>query len=104
MYSPFIALAAFIKPYMLQISLILVTCSLVVLDSYIHHKIKRMIRGLAFIFRVAVYVLMFTFVYGLLITYLSPLLARWLYSLSEGLLLLSLLFSFVLLGVLIERK
>lgn len=97
-------ISTFIKPYVMHISIVLVTCSLVVVDSYIHNRIKRVIRGLNFIFRVAIYVLLFTFAYGFVITFLSPQLAKMLYSFSPSVLILFLLFCFVTLGVLIERK
>jgi len=104
MQSLMLNFSALIKPYVMQISIILVTCSLVVVDSYIHSKLKRLIKGLNFVFRIGIYVLLFTFVYGFMITFISPSLAKLLYSLSPGILLLFLIFSFTLLGILIERK
>ncbi|MDH5360337.1 MAG: DUF3392 domain-containing protein [Gammaproteobacteria bacterium] len=104
MQSFLINIATFIKPYVMQVSIILVTCSLVVVDTYIHGRIKRAIRGLNFIFRIAIYVLLFTFVYGFMITFLSPPLAKFLFTLSPGMLISFLFFSFILLGIFIERK
>lgn len=104
MQSLMLDIFVFLKPYVMQISIILVTCSLVVLDRYLHNKIKREIRRLNFVFRVAIYVLLFTFVYGFMITFISPLLAKVLLSLSPAVLILFLLFSFITLGILIERK
>lgn len=104
MQSLMLDIFVFLKPYVMQISIILVTCSLVVLDRYLRNKIKREIRRLNFVFRVAIYVLLFTFVYGFMITFISPLLAKVLLSLSPAVLILFLLFSFITLGILIERK
>ena len=104
MQSLLLNISTLIKPYVMQISIILVTCSLVVVDSYIHNRIKRVIRGLNFVLRVAIYVMLFTFVYGFLITFVSPILAKMLFSLSPSFLILFLLFCFITLGILIERK
>lgn len=104
MQSLMLNIAMYIKPYMMQVSIIMVTCSLVVVDSYIHNRIKRAIRGLNFVFRISIYVLLFAFVYGFMITFLSPMLAKLLYSFSPVVLISFLLVGFIFLGVMIERK
>lgn len=104
MHGLFAVLASYIKPYIFQISFVIVTCALVVAEAYLHGSVKRLIRKYHFVIRVTIYVIMFAFVYSLLVTFLGPRVARVLYTLSDGMLLVSLTVIFVVLGVLIERK
>jgi hypothetical protein len=104
MHGVFATLASYIKPYILQVSFVVVTCGLVVAETYMHTAVKRLIRNYHFIIRVAIYVFMFAFVYGFLVTYLGPLLARMFVSFSDELLIGTLVVIFVLFGILIERK
>lgn len=97
-------LASYIKPHIMQVAFVVVTCGLVVLETYIHATVKRLIHRYHFVLRVAIYVGMFAFVYGLLVTYLSPRLAHMLVAFSDGLLIASLIGVFILFGYLIERK
>jgi hypothetical protein len=97
-------LASYIKPYIVHVAFVMVTCGLVVLETYIHATVKRVIRPYHFVLRVAIYVFMFAFVYGFLVTYFGPRLARILMSLSDGVLLSTLIAVFVVFGYLIERK
>lgn len=104
MHEIFATLASYIRPQILHVSIVVVTCALVVLESYIHGIVKGMIRSYHFVVRVAVYVVMFAFVYGFLVTYLSPRLAIGLNHLNSEMLVITLLVVFVIFGIMIERK
>jgi len=104
MHEIFSSIASYIRPHIIQVSFVMVTCGLVVAESYMHSMVKRTIRNYHFIIRVAIYVFMFAFVYGFLVAFLGPRLARGLVTLGDGALLATLSLVFIAFGVLIERK
>jgi len=104
MHEIFSSIASYIRPHIFQVSFVVVTCGLVVAESYMHSLVKGLIRNYHFIIRVAIYVFMFAFVYGFLVTFLGPRIGRGLATLSDGALLATLSIVFVVFGILIERK
>ncbi|MBD3671653.1 MAG: DUF3392 family protein [Gammaproteobacteria bacterium] len=97
-------IAGHIRSNLMQVSIIVVTCSLVVFDSYIRASMKRMVRGYHFVIRVLAYIFLFAVLYGFIVTYLSPVLARTLVGLAPASLVMTIAFLFIVLGYLIERR
>ncbi len=91
--------AQFMRPYLSEIAIALVACSLVMAGGEINRHLRAVLRGHNFIVRTLVFVLLNAFGYGLVIVHLSPQLAKMLASLSSSWLVGVVLSTFVLIGL-----
>ncbi|MBM6552182.1 DUF3392 domain-containing protein [Marinomonas ostreistagni] len=93
-----------LRPHLNEISLAFVATFLVIFGDHVNGTLKRAVSSWIFIARVAAFVLMCTFGYGLLTLWGQPLVLWCLTHLDSTWRPIVVLFSFGLLGVLAERK
>ena len=91
-------------PYLHEISTALVTCFLVVMGNDINRNLRKRIKGLPFLVRTSVFVLLTAFGYGMMVVLVSPFLAGQMARLPAQWLIPVLVSSFIVLGMLAERN
>jgi uncharacterized membrane protein len=94
----------FIAPYIRDISLALITCTLVILGGDINRFIRQLLRNQHFVIRTFAFILLNAFGYGLLIVNASPYLARTLMRLESGMMFAVVIFSFVVIGLWAQKN
>ncbi|MCG8603429.1 DUF3392 domain-containing protein [bacterium] len=104
MNDTFLSLSNWMRPYVYQISLALVTTLAVIYSSSINRSIRRQIRGLHFFMRTLIFVFVCTFGYGAAIVFVTPHISDMLRSLDRNWLAPIVVLSFLLLGVLGEKN
>lgn len=93
-----------IVPYISQISVAFIACSLVILGGDINRLLRKLLSGQHFIIRTLAFIALNAFGYGLLIVKASPLLSGWLHSLDKGVLFTAVLSSFIVVGMWAQRN
>ncbi|MBJ7552589.1 DUF3392 domain-containing protein [Marinomonas ostreistagni] len=96
--------ARMMQPYLSDIALALVATSLVVLGDWLNRTLKRSVASWWFIARIAAFVLMCTFGYGLLTLWGQPIIYRVLSMTDPVWRPALILVCFCVLGVIAERK
>jgi hypothetical protein len=94
----------FIAPYIRDISLALIACTLVLLGGDINRFIRQLLRNQHFVIRTFAFILINAFGYGLLIVNASPYLARTLMRLENGMMFVVVIFSFVVIGLWAQKN
>lgn len=97
-------LTTHLRPYTSQLAMMVVATLLVLYGDRINRAVKRHVSHYHFILRTLVFVLLCAFGYGLLLTWLTPLLANALYKIPSLYLGISMVGIVLGLGVLAERK
>jgi len=98
------ALADVIHPYLRQTSLAIVASLLFIYGEDINGLIKKEIQSYHFLVRLAIFMLICAFGYGMLTIFLTMLVAKFLASLDAVYLIPVLLGFFFIVGILAERK
>lgn len=98
------SLAAYISPHLNDISLAFVATLLVIFGDHVNGTLKRAVSNWIFIARVAAFVLLCTFGYGLLTLWGQPLVYWLITQLDFAARPIVILLSFAALGVYAERK
>lgn len=93
-----------IVPYISQISVAFIACSLVILGGDINRFLRRILSGQHFIIRTLVFIALNAFGYGLLIVKASPFLSGWLHSIDRGSLFVAVLSSFTVIGMWAQKN
>lgn len=96
-------LAAYVRPHIDDIALALVATLLVIFGDTINDLLRHAVRKQPVWLRVSAFIGLCTFGYGALSVWLTPILERYLHSLSAGVLLGGVAGAFILVGVLAER-
>ncbi|CUS49222.1 MAG: Protein of unknown function (DUF3392) [Idiomarinaceae bacterium HL-53] len=97
-------LTRLVEPYLSTVGMMVVATLLVLYGDNINKTIKRQINHYHFLLRTLLFILVCAFGYGLLLTWLAPLLSQFLGQIPRLYLGISVLGIVVLLGVLAERK
>lgn len=97
-----LTLANWVRPHISDIALALVATILVIFGGTINDIVRRLLRGRGFWLRVMVFIILCAFGYGFLSVWLTPIVAQFLWSLSAGWLLITVVGSFVGLGMLAQ--
>lgn len=104
MFDVFAPLGKHIIPYTPEISIAFIACLLVVLGSDINRFMRKLLIGQHFIVRTIAFIALNAFGYGLLIVKASPILAQWLKTMESGLLIVSIVSSFILIGMWAQKN
>jgi hypothetical protein len=96
--------AQLLRPYLSEIAISLVACTLVIAGNDINRFVRGVLRGHNFVLRTLAFVLINAFGYGLLIVHLSPFLARQLATLNSNWLVCVVCGSFLVIGVWAQRN
>ena len=91
-------------PYIPEISISLVACLLVILGGEINRLLRKLIGGQHFIVRTMAFILLNAFGYGIVIVKLSPYLSAKLTTLDSGTLFVSVLVSFIIIGIWAQKN
>ncbi|TDO95932.1 DUF3392 domain-containing protein [Marinomonas balearica] len=96
--------ARFMQPHLNDIALAFVATCLVIYGDRINRTVKRAVSSWVFLARISAFILMCTFGYGLLTLWVQPLVLWGLTHINVTYRPLTIVISFVILGVLAERK
>ena len=99
-----LSMSGFVRPYIFQISTMIIATLLVLYGDNINRALKRQISHYHFLIRTLIFILVCAFGYGLLLTWLVPVIANLLASISGLYLGVVTLGILVALGLLAERK
>lgn len=99
-----IHLSMHVRPYIQQVAMMVVATLLVLYGNNINNTVKRHISHYNFVVRTLIFVLVCAFGYGLLLTWLTPLLADLLRRIPSMYLGIAVVGVVLGLGVLAERK
>lgn len=99
-----LSMSGFVRPYIFEISTMVIATLLVLYGDNINRAVKRQISHYHFIVRTFIFILLCAFGYGLLLTWLVPLIARLLHSVPSLYLGVVTIGILIALGVLAERK
>ncbi|MDV7104300.1 DUF3392 domain-containing protein [Vibrio sp. TH_r3] len=100
-FSP---LGSYLIPYVAEISVAFIACMLVILGGDINHFTRRKMVRQHFIVRTLAFILLNAFGYGLIIIKVSPYLARWLKTLDSGILFISVIICFIVIGMWAQKN
>lgn len=103
-YDLNLQLARHMNLHLSDIALAIVATCLVIYGNNLNNYIKRAVSSWVFVARIAIFILMCTFGYGLLTIWLQPLLEVLLKHITLPYLPISIATVFCVLGVLAERK
>jgi len=99
-----VTLGQWLAPYLYNISLLLVVCLISLYANDIIKITKRFVARRHFIIRIACFVLITGFGFGLMVVFVTPLLSQLLMMLGIKWLALSVLTAFIVLGVIADKK
>ncbi|RTE87046.1 MULTISPECIES: DUF3392 family protein [Gammaproteobacteria] len=99
-----LSMSGFVRPYIFQISTMIIATLLVLYGDNINRALKRQISHYHFLIRTLIFILVCAFGYGLLLTWLVPVIANLLASISGLYLGVVTLGILIALGLLAERK
>ncbi|KAE8435863.1 DUF3392 domain-containing protein [Vibrio cholerae] len=91
-------------PYLSEISIALVACTLVMLGGEINAFLRRALRNQHFLVRTLAFIFINAFGYGLIIVKASPYVARTLAQLESGMMLTLIVSCFVVIGLWAQRN
>ncbi|HFG2159167.1 TPA: DUF3392 domain-containing protein [Vibrio cholerae] len=91
-------------PYLSEISIALVACTLVMLGGEINAFLRRALRNQHFLVRTLAFIFINAFGYGLIIIKASPYVARTLAQLESGMMLTLIVSCFVVIGLWAQRN
>ncbi|MCC5856337.1 MAG: DUF3392 domain-containing protein [Idiomarina sp.] len=97
-------LSMHVRPYLSHVGMMVVATLLVLYGSSINRAVRRQVGHYNFFFRTLVFVLLCAFGYGLLLTWLTPLLVAQLRAIPNQYLGLVVVAIVIGLGMLVERK
>ena len=100
----FIDFSQWLYPWLGEIALAIMATVLVIYGETINRMVKRQTSGMHFFFRTLVFILLCAFGYGALLVFVTPLLGKWLASVSMVYLGPLVLGIFITLGILAEKK
>ncbi|UGA56215.1 DUF3392 domain-containing protein [Vibrio sp. VB16] len=104
MFDIFAPVGRHIVPYIPEISIAFIACMLVILGGDINRLLRKVMVRQHFVVRTFAFVLLNAFGYGLLIVKASPYLSLWLKTLNTGLLLVSIVSCFIVIGIWAQRQ
>lgn len=93
-----------LRPYIYQVAMMVVATLLVLYGNNINNAVKRQISHYNFVVRTLIFILLCAFGYGLLLSWLTPLLADTLRRLPNMYLGVTMISIVLGLGILAERK
>jgi hypothetical protein len=91
-------------PWLWEIAMAIMATLLVIYGESINRIVKRQISGLHFLIRTLIFILLCAFGYGALLIFVTPLLSKWLASVSMIYLGPLILGIFISLGLIAEKK
>jgi hypothetical protein len=104
MFDLFAPAGRYLVPYLTEVSTAMIACLLVVAGGEINRLMRNGLRNHNFILRTLVFVLINAFGYGLIIIKATPYLARTLRSIDNGMMFITVLVSFILIGLWAQRN
>lgn len=87
------------KPWLSEISLTIVACSLIVFGSDINHFMRRLLSGRNVFIRTCAFILLNSFGYGLLLIKVSPWLTHQLSTFPSQWMFISVITTFIVIGL-----
>jgi len=101
--QPILWLAELMRPHNKEIALAMVATLLVIFGDVINGALRRLVRKQAIWLRIGAFIALCAFGYGALSVWLTPLLASFLLNLSSFVYVMTVVFSFLCVGILAER-
>lgn len=99
-----IKVSLWLLPHLNVVCIAKLSTLLVIYGDSIHKYIKSNIRAMNFMLRVIIFVMVCTFAYGGLLAFVAPLLAQFMAKIPLLYLSPSILFGFIIIGALAERR
>lgn len=99
-----IRFSQWLYPWLGEIAMAIMATLLVIYGDTINRMVKRQVSGMHFIFRTLVFILLCAFGYGAIVVFLTPMMAKWLASVSMMYLGPLVLAIFITLGIVAEKK
>jgi hypothetical protein len=87
------------KPWLGEISLTIVACSLIIFGSDINHFLRRLLSGKNIFIRTSAFILVNSFGYGLLLIKVSPWLTQQLSAMPSQWMFVSVITTFIVIGL-----
>lgn len=94
----------YISSYNVEVSIAFIACFLVITGNDINRILRKVMRGQHFIVRTCAFILLNAFGYGLIIVKASPFLANWMNSLEAGILCITVISGFVVIGAWAQKN
>ena len=91
-------------PWLAEVSTAIIACCLVVFGADINRFLRRYFAGRSFLLRTLIFVIVNAFGYGLIIIYLSPLLAQYMAKIPPHWLFVLLITIFIAIGSWAQRN
>ncbi|NRA23019.1 MAG: DUF3392 family protein [Oleispira sp.] len=101
--QPIIWLAGVMRPHNTEIALAMVATLLVIFGDLINGLLRRLVRQQPAWLRIAAFIGLCTFGYGAISVFLTPVLSNFLHSQSSLAYVLTVVMSFLIVGILAER-
>lgn len=102
--QPFLWLAEHMRPHNKEIALAMIATLLVIFGDFINKTVKKLISKQPFWLRISAFISLCAFGYGSLSVWLTPILARFLLNQNSVIYVLTVIGSFLLVGILAERS
>lgn len=102
--QPFVWLAKYMRPHNEEIALAMVATLLVIFGDAINKALKRLVGRQPFWIRISAFISLCAFGYGALSVWMTPVMARILMNQNSVIYVLTIVGSFLFLGILAERS